>query len=142
MEEFARELPYLSLVAVRIEIERALRLLMTFRGLKPERDLGINRTLRELRESGEVPSGTDAFLQTLATMNEAVHGFEVEPAVAAEALRVASEFLGELRRLAAESWRSFFSGIPKKRGGSHPAPWRQGGEGKGLSGASLLRDYS
>jgi hypothetical protein len=35
-------------------------------------------------------------------MNQAVHGIEVEPAVAAEALRVASEFLAELRRLAAE----------------------------------------
>jgi len=49
-----------------------------------------------------MPSGTDAFLQTLATMNEAAHGFEVEPAAAAKAPRVASEFLAELRRLAAE----------------------------------------
>jgi hypothetical protein len=90
LEEFARELPYLSLVAVRIEIERALRLLMTSRGLEPERGLGISRALRELKESGGAPSGTDAFLRTSAPMNEAVHGFEVEPAVADEALRVAS----------------------------------------------------
>jgi predicted nuclease of restriction endonuclease-like (RecB) superfamily len=102
LEEFARELPYLSLVAVRIEIERALRLLMTSRGLEPGQGVGIGRALRELKESGEVPSGTEAFLRTLATMNEAVHGIEVEPAVAAEVLRVASEFLAELRRLAAE----------------------------------------
>jgi len=102
LEEFARELPYLSLVAVRIEIERALRLLMTSRGLEPGRGVGIGRALRELKESGEVPSGTEAFVRTLATMNEAVHGIEVEPAVAAEALRVASEFLAELRRLTAE----------------------------------------
>ena len=102
LEEFARELPYISLVAVRIEIERVLRLLMISRGLEPRRSLGIGRALRELKESGGVPSGTDAFLQTLATMNEAAHGFEVEPATAAETLRVASEFLAELRRLAAE----------------------------------------
>ncbi len=102
LEEFARELPYLSLVAVRIEIERVLRLLMISRGLEPRRGFGIGGALRELKESSGVPSGTDAFLQTLATMNEAVHGIEVEPAVAAEALRVASEFLAELRRLAAE----------------------------------------
>ena len=95
-------MPYLSLVAVRIEIERALRLLMTSRGLEPGRGLGIGRALRELKESGEVPSGTEAFVRTLATTNEAVHGIEVEPALAAEALRVASEFLAELRRLAAE----------------------------------------
>ena len=99
LEEFARELPYLSLAAVRIEIERALRLLMISRGLELRRSLGVGRALRE---SGEVPSGTDAFLQTLATMNEAAHGFEVEPATAAETLRVASEFLAELRRLATE----------------------------------------
>jgi hypothetical protein len=35
-------------------------------------------------------------------MNEAAHGFEVDPATAADALRVASEFLAELRRLATE----------------------------------------
>ena len=54
LEEFARELPYLSLVAVRIEIERALRLLMTSRGLEPGRGVGIGRALRELKESGKV----------------------------------------------------------------------------------------
>jgi hypothetical protein len=54
-----------------------------------------------LQQSNRSP-GTDAFLKTLAAMNEAIHGFEVEPAAAAEALRVASEFLAELRRLAAE----------------------------------------
>jgi hypothetical protein len=61
-------------VAVRIEIERVLRLLMISRNLEPRRGLGIGRALRELKESGGVPSGTDAFLQTLATMNEAAHG--------------------------------------------------------------------
>jgi hypothetical protein len=75
---------------------------MISRGLEPGSGLGIGQALRELKESGGVPSGTDAFLQTLATMNEAAHGFEVKPAAAAEALRVASEFLAELRRLAAE----------------------------------------
>ena len=102
LEEFARELPYLSLVAVRIEIERALRLLMISRGLELRRGLGVGQALRELKESGGVPSGTDAFLQTLATMNKAAHGLEVEPGAATEALRVASEFLTELRRLTAE----------------------------------------
>jgi hypothetical protein len=102
LEEFARQLPYLSLVAVRIEIEQTLRVLMISRGLEPQRGLGVGRALRELKESGGVPSGTDAFLKTLATMNEAIHGSEVEPAAAAEALRVATEFLAELRRLAAE----------------------------------------
>ena len=89
-------------MAVRIEIERNLRLLMISRGLEPQRGLGVGRALRELKEWGGMPSGNDAFLKTLATMNEAIHGFEVEPGAAAEALRVASEFLAELRRFAAE----------------------------------------
>jgi YhcG PDDEXK nuclease domain len=86
LEEFARELPYLSHVAVRIEIERALRLLMISRGLKPGRGVGIGQALRELRESGTAPSDANAFLQTLATMNKAVHGLEIEPGAAAEGL--------------------------------------------------------
>jgi hypothetical protein len=102
LEEFTREMPYLSLVAVRIEIERVLRLLMISRGLEPSWGLGISQALRELKESGGVPSGTDAFVQALARMNEAVHGYEVEPATAAEALRVGSEYLVELRRVAAQ----------------------------------------
>jgi hypothetical protein len=102
LEEFARELPYLSLVAVRIEIERTLRLLKISRGLELRRSLGVGQALRELKESGGMPSGTDAFLQTLATMNKAAHGLEAEAGAATEALRVASEFLAELRRLTAE----------------------------------------
>jgi predicted nuclease of restriction endonuclease-like (RecB) superfamily len=102
LEEFARELPYLSLVAVRIEIERVLRRLMASRGLQPSGELGIGRALRQLKESGAAPSGTEAFLQALARMNEAAHGLEMERTAAAEALRVGSEFLAELRRLAAE----------------------------------------
>jgi len=68
-----------QLFLVRIEIERALRLLMISRGLELRRSLGVGRALRELKESGGVPSGTDAFLQTLATMNEAAHGWRWNP---------------------------------------------------------------
>ena len=52
--------PTYRLVAVRIEIERALRLLMISRGLELQRSLGVGRALRELRDSGGVPSGTGA----------------------------------------------------------------------------------
>jgi hypothetical protein len=45
LDEFARELPYFSLVAVRIEIERALRL---SRGLELRRSLGFGQAVREL----------------------------------------------------------------------------------------------
>jgi hypothetical protein len=75
---------------------------MASRGLQPSGELGIGRALRQLKESGAAPSGTEAFLQALARMNEAAHGLEMERTAAAEALRVGSEFLAELRRLAAE----------------------------------------
>lgn len=101
-EEFAREMPYLSLVAMRVEIERALRRLMTFRGIEPSGVMGIGQALRQLKESGKAPRSTDAFLRALATMNEAAHGLEIEPSATAEALRSGSEFLAELRQLAEE----------------------------------------
>jgi hypothetical protein len=75
---------------------------MTFRGIEPSGIMGIGQALRRLKESGEVPRGTDAFLRTLATMNEAAHGLEIEPSASAEALRSGSEFLAELRQLAEE----------------------------------------
>jgi hypothetical protein len=37
---------------------------MISRGLELRRSLGVGRALRELKESGGVPSGTDAFLET------------------------------------------------------------------------------
>ena len=101
-EEFAREMPYLSLVAVRVEIERALRRLMTFRGIEPSGVIGIGQAVQQLRESGKVPRSTDAFLRALATMNKAAHGLEIEPSATAEALRSGSEFLAELCQLTEE----------------------------------------
>ena len=47
-EEFAREFPYMSVVKLRIEIERAIRPLLASRGIDLERPTGIARSLREL----------------------------------------------------------------------------------------------
>lgn len=99
-EEFAREMPYLSLVALRFDIERALQRLMKFRGIEPSDVFGIGQALHQLKESGEVPSSTEAFVRALATMNQAVHGVEIAPSAMAEALRSGSEFLVQLRQLA------------------------------------------
>jgi hypothetical protein len=49
LEEFARQLPYLSLVAVRFEIERTLRLLMISRGLEPQRASALAERFANLR---------------------------------------------------------------------------------------------
>jgi hypothetical protein len=101
-EEFAREMPYLSLVAVRIEIERTLQRFMTFRRIEPSGVVGIGEAIRQLKESGEAPPGTDAFLRALAVMNQAVHGLEVEPSAMTDALKSSSEFLVQLRQLVEE----------------------------------------
>jgi YhcG PDDEXK nuclease domain len=99
-EELAREMPYLSLVALRFDIERALQRLVKFRGIEPSGVIGIGQALQQLKESGEVPSSTDAFVRALTTMNHAVHGVEIGPSAMAEALRSGSEFLVQLRQLA------------------------------------------
>jgi predicted nuclease of restriction endonuclease-like (RecB) superfamily len=101
-EDFSRELPSLSLVALRIEIERALWSLMALSGLEPRRDVGVIQALRELKESGGLRLGTERFVEALATMNKAAHGWNVEPTSATNALQVGAEFLAELRRLGAK----------------------------------------
>jgi hypothetical protein len=75
---------------------------MTLRGLEPRRNLGGLQALRELKESGGLPASTGEFVDALVTMNKAARGFDVEPAVAANARQVGAELLAELRRLAAE----------------------------------------
>jgi predicted nuclease of restriction endonuclease-like (RecB) superfamily len=101
-DELAREMPYLSVVALRIDIERALRQFMALRGLEPSRAVGIRQALLELEESGEVPPSTEAFLRANAVMNKAAHGLPLEPSETAEALQSASQFLAELHRLMGE----------------------------------------
>jgi hypothetical protein len=92
-------MPYLSLVGLRFDIERALQRLMKLRGIEPPGVIGIGQALQQLRESGEVPASTDVFIRALTTMNQAAHGFGTEPAAMAEALRSGSEFLAQLQRL-------------------------------------------
>lgn len=101
-DELAREMPYLSVVALRIDIERALRRFMALRGLEPSRAVGIRQALLELKESGEVPASAEAFLRANTVMNKAAHGLPLEPSETAEALQSASRFLAELHRLMGE----------------------------------------
>jgi len=100
-EEFARELPLMSVVELRAELERALRSLLLSRGMEPREDVGIGLALQELERLGGAPSGTGVLLEALRTMNEAVHGFEVEPGALADAVHAGNEFLAELKRLGA-----------------------------------------
>lgn len=98
IEEFAREFPLISILKLRIEVERELRALLQSRGLQMTR-VSIGQMLRELRQNGTVPESTREFEMALRAMNEAAHGFDVDAASAAQAVQVGTRFLDELKRL-------------------------------------------
>ncbi|MEA2754692.1 MAG: hypothetical protein QOJ54_981 [Aliidongia sp.] len=55
--------------------------------------------LRDLKQRGAAPPSTDRFLEALRVMNEAAHGFDVDPAAAKQAVSIGTEFLAELSGL-------------------------------------------
>lgn len=98
-EEFAREFPLLSVVKLRIEIERGLRDFMADNGLAPVKPIGIGSMLHQLRERGLAPASTDRFLESLRVINEAAHGVDVDPDGAQRAVEIGTTLLAELREL-------------------------------------------
>lgn len=96
LEEFSREFPMMSVVKMRIEIERALRDYAAANGFEPARPTGIGNMLRDLQKRGLAPRSTERFLETLRVMNEASHGVDVDPKTAARAVEIGATFLAEL----------------------------------------------
>jgi predicted nuclease of restriction endonuclease-like (RecB) superfamily len=99
IEDLAREFPALSVVKLRIEIERALRGFAANHGFSSDRPLGIGEVLRDLKRRGAAPPSTDRLLEALRVMNEAAHGFDVDPAAAEQTVSIGTEFLAELSDL-------------------------------------------
>ncbi|MCA1537507.1 DUF1016 family protein [Bradyrhizobium sp. NBAIM03] len=97
--EFAREFPLMSVVKLRIEIERAVRDLADKRGVVFDRPVGIMNMLRDLRRQGSVPASTEQMLSTLQTMNAASHGVDVNSEAAKRAVEIGTVFLAELKAL-------------------------------------------
>ncbi|ARL14777.1 PDDEXK nuclease domain-containing protein [Burkholderia pseudomallei] len=96
-EEFAREFPLMSVVKLRIEIERILRDILSDNGLASAAPAGIGNMLRELHQRGLAPPSTERFLEALRVMNAAVHGVDVDPMGAEQAVEIGTAFLAELR---------------------------------------------
>ncbi|TAM10844.1 MAG: DUF1016 domain-containing protein [Nevskiaceae bacterium] len=96
IEELGREFPLMSVVKLRIEIERALRDYAAARGFAPTRPTGIGPMLQDLERRDLAPPSTRAFAEALRVMNEASHGVEVDPDAAEHAVSVGTVFLAEL----------------------------------------------
>jgi predicted nuclease of restriction endonuclease-like (RecB) superfamily len=96
VEEFAREFPLMSVVKLRIEIERALRDYAAAKGFAPTRPAAVGHMLQDLERRGLAPPSTRAFMEALRVMNEASHGVEVDPDAAKHAVSIGTLFLAEL----------------------------------------------
>jgi predicted nuclease of restriction endonuclease-like (RecB) superfamily len=96
--EFAREFPLMSLVQLRIEVEREIRSLLDS-AATTERPLALASMLVELRTLGMASSSTDRLQTALRAMNRAAHGIDVPHDEAAQATEAAGAFLRELRAL-------------------------------------------
>jgi predicted nuclease of restriction endonuclease-like (RecB) superfamily len=96
VEDLAQEFSAMSVVKLRIEIERALRDFTVAHGLTSKLPRSITVVLRELKNLGVAPPSTDRFLEALRVMNEADHGFDIDSTSATEYISVGTQFLAEL----------------------------------------------
>lgn len=99
VEEFAREFPLLSVVKLRIEIERAVRDIASKRGIDFDRPAGIGNMLHAFRRQRPVPASTDRMLDALQIMNKAAHGIDIDPDAAKHAVEIGTTFLAELKAM-------------------------------------------
>jgi hypothetical protein len=97
VEEFAREFPLMSIVKLRIEIERAVRDIMRENGIPVRPPAGLGNMLGELHSRGLAPKSTVQLLDTLRVMNRAAHGLDVDAESAQAAVAIGTVFLAELR---------------------------------------------
>lgn len=97
-EEFAREFPLMSLVELRIEIEREVRAAVDARGTSSGTS-DISDMLHQLGPDAAFWEGVPEFEAALRTMNGAAHGISVEPQAAEKALATGNRLIVELRRL-------------------------------------------
>ncbi|CEG10609.1 hypothetical protein BN961_04049 [Afipia felis] len=100
--EFAREFPLMSVVKLRIEIERAVRDLASSRDVVFDRPSGITIMLRHLQKQGLAPASTEQMLGAMRVMNRASHGVDVDSDAAKQAVEIGTAFLADLRTITAE----------------------------------------
>jgi predicted nuclease of restriction endonuclease-like (RecB) superfamily len=94
--ELSKEFPLLSVVKVRIEIERALSDLAAAHNVDAK-SRGIGVLLRDLHKMGHLPDSANDLLRVIGPMNQAAHGIDVDSSAAQEAIEIGSRFLADLR---------------------------------------------
>jgi hypothetical protein len=97
-DELAGEFALMSVVGLRIEIERALRELMELRGIEAPARPTISSMTQALEPLKLMP-GAEEFELALRVMNSAAHGYDVDAAAAQAAFDIGKKFLAELRTL-------------------------------------------
>lgn len=95
-EELSRDLPTLSLVSMRIEIERELRRIL---GLGESRPISLGEAVRRAVERGLPLEDRDRAIQAIGLANRAAHGMEIEAKAAKAAQEVGEAVLQVLRNL-------------------------------------------
>ncbi|SEJ80922.1 Predicted nuclease of restriction endonuclease-like (RecB) superfamily, DUF1016 family [Sphingobium sp. AP50] len=96
LAEFAREFPLMSLVRLRIEIERELRRLQNDEAASM-RVTGIGQMLSDLQSRGQLNVDVESLRPAVNAMNRAAHGQDVEDSAAQEAERLGAALLEQLR---------------------------------------------
>jgi predicted nuclease of restriction endonuclease-like (RecB) superfamily len=98
-EELAREFPLLSLVGLRIDLERELRLLAP--ELSPnDAPMGLSQLIRLLVRNQSLPADIAEDLATVgAALNAAAHGADLSPERAQQAFDEAFSLLARIREL-------------------------------------------
>ena len=132
----------MSVVKLRIEIERALHDYAAANCFAATRPAGIGAMLQDLQRRGLAPPSTENFLDALRVMNAASHGGRSDAEGAERAVRLGTAFLAELTGAiacfsylvsslscnaayllvagtgAGSSWSRAVSGMPKKKAAS------------------------
>lgn len=95
-EDLAREFPLMSLVKLRIDIERELRALADEDSFSDDRPLALNELVRASEAVRALPS-TEAFMAIVRSLNETAHGIDVDKDQAKIATEAATRFLADIR---------------------------------------------
>ncbi len=90
--ELQRDFPMLSLVGLRIELERALRARLQ----TEDAPLGISGALERLVAAGLAPAPRPQLREAVTALNRAAHGMDVTPEQAEDAARIVTEYIRAL----------------------------------------------